>query len=48
MYQNLKYVLYHGTIANIEKIDTDQGKERKDFGKGFYMAVSRGQAIGII
>ncbi len=35
MYQNLKYVLYHGTIANIEKIAIGQGKERKDFGKGF-------------
>ena len=46
MYQNLKNVLYHGTIATIEKIDINQGKGRKDFGKGFYMAVSRSQEIG--
>ena len=48
MYRNLKYVLYHGTIATIEKIDINQGKGRKDFGKGFYMAVSRSQAIGMM
>ena len=48
MYQNLKYVLYHGTIATIEKIDISQGKGRKDFGKGFYMAVTRSQAIGMM
>ncbi len=48
MYQNFKYVLYHGTIANIEKIDIGQGKGRKDFGKGFYMAVSRSQAVGMM
>ena len=48
MYQNLKYVLYHGTIATIEKIDISQGKGRKDFGKGFYMAVSRAQAVGMM
>ena len=41
MYQNLKYVLYHGTIATIEKIDISQGK-------GFYMAVSRAQAVGMM
>ncbi len=39
MYPNIKEVLYHGTIAVIEKIDINQGKGRKDFGKGFYMAV---------
>ena len=48
MYQNLKNVLYHGTIATIEKIDISQGKGRKDFGKGFYMAVSRAQAVGMM
>lgn len=34
MHPNLKYILYHGTIADIEKIDINQGKGRKDFGKG--------------
>lgn len=48
MYRNLKYVLYHGTIATIEEIDINQGKGRKDFGKGFYMAVSRAQAVGMM
>ena len=48
MYRDFKYVLYHGTIATIEKIDISQGKGRKDFGKGFYMAVSRSQAIGMM
>ena len=48
MYRNLKYVLYHGTIATIEEIDINQGEGRKDFGKGFYMAVSRSQAIGMM
>ena len=37
MYRNLKYVLYHGTIATIEEIDINQGKGRKDFGKGFLL-----------
>ena len=27
MYQDFKYVLYHETIAAIEKIDISQGKE---------------------
>ena len=28
MYQDFKYVLYHETIAAIEKIDISQGKGR--------------------
>ena len=48
MYQNMKTVLYHGTISKIEKIDVTMGRGRKDFGRGFYMAVSKEQAIGMM
>ena len=48
MYYKLKSLLYHGTISDIEHVDVSLGKERKDFGKGFYMAVSKQQAIGMM
>lgn len=48
MYQKLRTVLYHGTISEIEKIDVSLGRGRKDFGKGFYMAVTKQQAIGMM
>ena len=32
--------LFHGTIASIERIDVSRGNARKDFGRGFYMALS--------
>lgn len=48
MYGKYKEVLYHGTISRIEHIDVKQGRGNKDFGKGFYMAVSRQQAIGMM
>ena len=32
--------LFHGTLAHIDKIDVMQGKPRKDFGRGFYLALS--------
>lgn len=48
MYHNLKTTLYHGTVSEIQKVDVKLGKERKDFGKGFYMAVSKSQAIGMM
>ena len=44
----LKSILYHGTISKIEKIDVSKGRDRKDFGKGFYMAISKSQAIGMM
>ena len=40
--------LYHGTIAVIELVIVSEGRGNKDFGKGFYMAVSKSQAIGIM
>lgn len=48
MYRKLKTVLYHGTVSEIQKIDVKLGRERKDFGKGFYMAVTKNQAIGMM
>ena len=41
MYQNLKTVLYHGTVSEVTQIDVKLGRGRKDFGRGFYMAVSK-------
>lgn len=40
--------LYHGTPSQIEKIDVTKGRNNKDFGKGFYMAVTKQQAIGMM
>lgn len=48
MYHNFKTTLYHGTISEIQQINVDLGRERKDFGKGFYMAVSKKQAVGMM
>lgn len=48
MCHNLKTVLYHGTVSKIEKVDVELGRGRKDFGRGFYMAVSKKQAIGMM
>lgn len=48
MYHNLKTTLYHGTVSEIQKVDVRLGGERKDFGRGFYMAISKNQAIGMM
>lgn len=48
MYHSLKTTLYHGTASEIKQIDVKLGRERKDFEKGFYMAVSKSQAIGMM
>ena len=48
MFEKYKTVLYHGTVSRIEHIDVKCGRGNKDFGKGFYMAVSRQQAIGMM
>lgn len=40
--------LYHGTIYQISQIDISKGRNNKDFGKGFYMATSIKQAIGMM
>ncbi|MDE6620828.1 MAG: DUF3990 domain-containing protein [Lachnospiraceae bacterium] len=48
MYHNFKTTLYHGTVSEIQQINVNLGRERKDFGKGFYMAVSKKQAVGMM
>lgn len=48
MYQKFKTPLYHGTVSEITKIDVTKGRGNKDFGKGFYMAVSKVQAVGMM
>ena len=40
--------LYHGSAVSFSQIDVNKGRDRKDFGKGFYMAFSREQAIGMM
>ena len=40
--------LYHGSAVGFSRIDVSKGRDRKDFGKGFYMAFSREQAIGMM
>lgn len=48
MFRNIKTTLYHGTISEIVTVDVNAGRSRKDFGKGFYMAVTKKQAIGMM
>lgn len=48
MYHKLRTTLYHGTISEIRQVDVQLGRGRKDFGRGFYMAVSKIQAIGMM
>ena len=48
MWRSLRTILYHGTASEIQQVDVKLGRERKDFGKGFYMAVSKSQAIGMM
>ena len=45
---NLPEWLYHGSAEAFARIDVNHGRDRKDFGKGFYMAYSREQAIGMM
>ena len=40
--------LYHGTIQKFYSVDVSKGHSNKDFGKGFYMAVEKSQAIGMM
>lgn len=40
-------ILYHGTTAEIEKIDLQKSKPNKDFGKGFYLSVEKEQAMAM-
>ena len=48
MLRQVDTFFYHGTAEKIEKVDVSKGRSSKDFGKGFYMAVSKNQAIGMM
>lgn len=48
MYQRIKEKLFHGTVSVINEVDVTKGRDRKDFGKGFYIAETRQQAIGMM
>ena len=48
MCYKLETIVYHGTISEISDVDVSLGRGRKDFGKGFYMAVTKQQAIGMM
>lgn len=48
MYHKLKTILYHGTVSEIERVDVTLGRGRKDFGRSFYMAISKKQAVGMM
>ena len=48
MSERYKETLFHGTVARIDHVDVTKGRGNKDFGKGFYMAVSRRQAVGMM
>lgn len=44
----LKGVLFHGTVSEIMQVDVNAGRDHKDFGRGFYMATDKMQAIGMM
>ena len=48
MFPEIKTILYHGTVSVIDKVDVSADRSRKDFGKGFYMAVNKEQATGMM
>ncbi len=48
MYQKFRTILYHGTISKIEQVDVSKGRGNKDFGKGFYLATTKKQAVGMM
>ncbi|RKJ46103.1 DUF3990 domain-containing protein [bacterium 1XD8-76] len=48
MCRKIERILYHGTASQISQVNVKLGRGRKDFGKGFYMAVSKRQAIGMM
>lgn len=48
MCYKLSTTLYHGTVSDTNRVNVSLGKGRKDFGRGFYMAVSRQPAMGMM
>ena len=43
----IKGTVYHGTICEIDQVDLRAGRGYKDFGRGFYLAYNKTQAIGV-
>ena len=41
----LKEKIYHGSITLFDEIDLYAGRKYKDFGRGFYLAYKKDQAI---
>ena len=41
-------VFFHGAAVLFKRIDVAKGRGRKDFGRGFYMAFSAAQAVGMM
>jgi hypothetical protein len=41
----IKDIIYHGTIHQFDEVDTNKGKNYKDFGKGFYLAFKKEQSV---
>ena len=39
-----KLTLYHGSNCNFTQVDLSKAKDRRDFGKGFYMTTLQTQA----
>ena len=35
-------------MSEIAQVDVKMGRGRKDFGRGFYMAISKSQAVGMM
>lgn len=44
----IKETVYHGTIFDISHIDLKQGRPHKDFGRGFYLAYLKKQALAVM
>lgn len=40
--------LFHGSAVLFKRVDVTKGRSHKDFGRGFYMALSADQAIGMM
>ncbi|MDR0828690.1 MAG: DUF3990 domain-containing protein [Prevotellaceae bacterium] len=41
---NSKITLYHGSNHNFQKVDLSKSKDKRDFGKGFYLTTLQSQA----
>ena len=44
----IKEKVYHGTVTPFDNIELSEGRGYKDFGKGFYLAYNKEQAVKMI